>query len=468
MKKIALSGLLFLYYLLGSIIFAAQPIISNDITQLTPISIATVAQPSSTTQVIELVKQHPGPIAIAVGKYSMGGQTATENALQIDIKKLNHILHFDPQNKEITVETGTNWRQIQELIDPYNLSVKIMQSYADFTVGGSLSVNVHGRYMGQGPIILSVKQIKIVLADGTLVNASPVENSAVFYGAIGGYGAMGIITEVTLALDENTKLKRTSQLMPVSQYYAYFLKHLSNNTTAVFHNTLIYPPDYKIVRAVTYVKTEDELTITDRLQPKDQDYSRQQKQISLLSSSDLAKKLRKLYDRWQYSIKQVVWRNYEASYSVAELGAIASKDSSFVLQEYFIPIDQFHTFYPELINILRHYRVNVINISIRHAKKDSGSLLAWAKIDVFAFVIYYKQGNTKTDQHVVNMWTKELISVSLNHQGSYYLPYQIIASKEQFNKAYPEAKQFFELKKQLDPTNKFRNKLLDQYKSPTQ
>lgn len=446
-----------------SFISIAEPLISNDITHLTPITIKTIAHPTSTTEVIALVKKHTGPISIAGGKYSMGGQTATDNALQIDIKKLNHILAFDPKKKEITVETGTNWRQIQELIDPYNLSVQIMQSYADFTVGGSLSVNVHGRYVGEGPIILSVKQIKMVLADGSVLSASPTKNADIFYSAIGGYGAMGVITEATFNLTDNTLLKRTSQQMPISQYHNYFLKHINNNNNAVFHNTLIYPPDYKTVRAVTYVTTNEAPTISDRLQSKDQDYSKLHKQIALLSSSNLAKRFRKLYDRWQYSKKQVVWRNYEASYNVAELAPIATKEGSFVLQEYFIPTDQFDNFYPQLINILRKHNVNVLNISIRHAKQDSGSLLAWAKTDVFAFVIYYKQGVTSKDQQAVNRWTIELIDTAIEHQGSYYLPYQIIASQAQFEKAYPQAKQFFELKKQLDPNNKFRNKLLDRY-----
>ncbi|WP_228411791.1 FAD-binding oxidoreductase [Entomomonas moraniae] len=460
MKK---KWLFFLLLLLKHTIPLAQPIISNDITQLNPIPISDIAQPTSTADVVELIKNHTGPISIAGGKYSMGGQTATDNALQIDIKKLNHILAFDPKKKEITVETGANWRQIQELIDPYNLSVQIMQSYADFTVGGSLSVNVHGRYVGEGPIILSVKQIKMVLADGSLITASPTENPTIFYGAIGGYGAMGVITEATFNLTDNTLLKRTSQQMLITQYYDYFQKYVNNNTHAVFHNTLIYPPDYKTVRAVTYVTTNEAPTISVRLQPKDQDYSKLHKQIALLSSSNLAKRFRKLYDRWQYSKKQVVWRNYEASYNVAELAPIATKEGSFVLQEYFMPTDQFDNFYPQLINILRKHNVNVLNISIRHAKKDSGSLLAWAKTDVFAFVIYYKQGVTSKDQQAVNRWTTELIDTAIEHQGSYYLPYQIIASQAQFEKAYPKAKQFFELKKQLDPNNKFRNKLLDRY-----
>lgn len=446
-----------------SFISIAEPLISNDITHLTPITINTIAHPTSTTEVIALVKKHTVPISIAGGKYSMGGQTATDNALQIDIKKLNHILAFDPKKKEIIVETGANWRQIQELIDPYNLSVQIMQSYADFTVGGSLSVNVHGRYVGEGPIILSVKQIKMVLADGSLITSSPTENPAIFYGAIGGYGAMGVITEATFNLTNNTLLKRTSLQMPITQYHDYFQKYVNNNTHAVFHNTLIYPPDYKTVRAVTYVTTNESPTISDRLQPKDQDYSKLHKQIALLSSSNLAKRFRKLYDRWLYSKKQIVWRNYEASYNVAELAPIATKEGSFVLQEYFIPTNQFDNFYPQLITILRKHNVNVLNISIRHAKKDSGSLLAWAKTDVFAFVIYYKQGVTSKDQQAVNKWTTELIDTVIEHQGSYYLPYQIIASQAQFEKAYPQAKQFFELKKQLDPSNKFRNKLLERY-----
>jgi hypothetical protein len=42
--------------------------------------------------------------------------------------------------------------------------------------------------------------------------------------------------------------------------------------------------------------------------------------------------------------------------------------------------------------------------------------------------------------------------------GSYYLPYQILATEEQFEAAYPRAGEFFELKRRVDPFNKFRNR----------
>jgi len=116
-----------------------------------------------------------------------------------------------------------------------------------------------------------------------------------------------------------------------------------------------------------------------------------------------------------------------------------------------------------MAGILNRHEVNTINVSIRHATQDSGTLLAWAKTEVFAFVLYYKQGTTDPDRRAVGIWTRELIDAATALGGAYYLPYQIHATERQFRAAYPRADAFFALKKKLDPTNKFRNKLWDAY-----
>jgi len=74
---------------------------------------------------------------------------------------------------------------IQQYIDEHDLSIKIMQTYANFTVGGALSVNAHGRYMGMGPVVLSVRSIDIVLADGSLIHATKTKNQEIFFGEEG-------------------------------------------------------------------------------------------------------------------------------------------------------------------------------------------------------------------------------------------------------------------------------------------
>ena len=154
-----------------------SPLVVNDVSQLNPIRVSRVITPKTTEEIVDAVTRHAGPISIGGARHSMGGQIATPAALHIDMRGFDRILSFSPAEKTITVQAGTRWRQIQEHIDPVNLSVAIMQSYANFTVGGSLSVNVHGRYVGLGPIILSVKAVKVVLADGSLVEATPVRNT---------------------------------------------------------------------------------------------------------------------------------------------------------------------------------------------------------------------------------------------------------------------------------------------------
>jgi FAD/FMN-containing dehydrogenase len=444
----------------------APPIV-NDVTRLNPIQVADVITPVSVDEIVDAVKTHSGPISIGGGRYSMGGQTATEGALQIDMRRLNRVLAFDPVTKTITVQAGIRWRDIQEQIDHANLSVKIMQTYANFTVGGSMSVNVHGRYVGLGPLVLSVRSFKIVLADGSVVEASPSQNSQIFYGAIGGYGGLGVIVEATLDLSDNVRVKRHNVRMPVTEYAAYFMKHVRDSVGVVFHNADIYPPAFERVNAVSYVQTNEPVTVPDRLVPADKSYRLDRFVYGVMSDWPFGKGIRQyVVDPLLFRTDPVEWRNYEASYDVAELEPRSRDASTYVLQEYFVPVERFDAFVPKMRAVFRSRHVNVINVSIRHARPDPGTLLAWAPREMFAFVVYYKQGTTVPDRRAVGAWTRELIDSVLSVGGTYYLPYQPWATEAQFARAYPRAPEFFALKQQLDPTDKFRNTLWDKYYLP--
>jgi FAD/FMN-containing dehydrogenase len=342
-----------------------------------------------------------------------------------------------------------------------------MQTYSNFTVGGSLSVNAHGRYIGQGPIVRSIRSLQVVLADGSLLEASPTHNADVFYGVIGGYGALGVITEVTLDLADNVRVKRQDQDLPIAEYRQYFFDHIRGSSSAIFHNADIYPDDYTRVKAVTYWATSDPVTVPDRLVATDQSYWRERFLFWVVSEWPLGNMIRRrILDPIRFSEAPVTWRNYEASYDVAELEPSSRIDSTYVLEEYFVPAERFDDFVPLMRGVLRRRHAHVINISIRHAAQDPGSLLAWARTEVFAFVIYYKQGTNDAARKAVTVWTRELIDSALSVGGTYYLPYQIHATQEQFLRAYPRAREFFALKQRVDPTNKFRNELWNQYYHP--
>lgn len=435
-------------------------LVVNDVTKLNPIKVATVIEPKTNHEITNAIKNSTGPISIGGGRYSMGGQTAYENSLHFDMRGFNKILEFNKAEKVITVQTGITWRDLQEYIDPHNLSVRIMQTYANFTVGGSLSVNVHGRYMGEGPLIRSIQSIKIILANGEEKTADRNMNSELFYSAIGGYGGVGVITEATLSLTDNIKIERKTIRLSTEEYLKNFKKNVRNNPEIVFHNGDIYPPNYDQVLDVGWYKTDKALTIDDRLIKKNDDYKWLPRALNFVADYDFGKSIRRnIIDPMFYNKERVVWRNWEASYDVAELGKINTKDKSYILREYFVPVDSFHAFIPKMKKIFNENDVNIINVSIRHAFAEPDNYLSWAREEVFAFVVYYRQGTDQEAMKKVHKWSIEMIDAVIQSGGTYYLPYQIFATPEQFKKGYPNSLKFFEVKKKVDPENRFRNQL---------
>jgi len=438
--------------------------IVNDVTQINPVLVARVENPKTVEELQSIIKMSDRSICIGGGRFSMGGQTASEGSIHIDMRHLNNVIEFSSENKTIKVQAGIRWCDIQQYIDKYDLSVKIMQTYANFTVGGALSVNCHGRYIGLGSVILSVKSLDVILASGEFVHTSEKERPELFFATIGCYNALAVIVQVELDLEENVAVKRSHKKMPSEAYKKYFFENIRENKDIVFHNGDIYPPNYKNVRAVSWIKTKEKPTVKTRLMPLAAAYPIERYFIETFSKSHFGKWRREfIIDPIVFASKRIHWRNYEAGYDVLELEPESRKRNTYVLQEYFISVKKFNEFSASMSEIFTRYKVNVINVSIRHAKTDSGSLLAWAKDEVFAFVVWYKQGTSEMDKNKVAVWTRELIDISVSLNGSYYLPYQPHATKEQFHKAYPKAEKLFELKKQLDPTFKFRNVIWDTY-----
>jgi FAD/FMN-containing dehydrogenase len=439
----------------------------NDITLMNPTHVARVIAPTSVEEVSAALRSTTGPVSIGGGRFSQGGQVSYPDSVHLDMRALKRVLSLDVAGKRITVEPGITWREIQEIIDPHDLSIKIMQTYSNFTVGGSLSVNVHGRYIGEGPLVRSVESIKLVLADGSVVQASPTENPELFFGAVGGYGGIGVIVEATLQLADDVRIERRTTVMPVTDYRAHFARNIRDDRDVIFHNADLYPPDFTEARDVSWFRTDKPTTIEDRVIPAGEEYVWQPRLADLIASYDSGKWLRQhVIEPLYYMQDRIAWRNWEASYDVAELEPASREDYTYGLREYFIPVARFDEFVARMREIFQKHDANIINVSVRHALPDSGTLLAWADEEVFAFVVYYRQGRGVADVAAVREWSVEMIDAATALGGAYYLPYQVFESPEQFSAAYPRSQEYFALKARVDPDNRFRNRLWQQLYPP--
>lgn len=435
----------------------------ENITRLYAVEVARVAVPATTQEVADEVRKWTGKIAIGGGRYSMGGQVAIAGGLHLDMRKMNRLLSLDRKRKIAKVQAGMRWRDLQDVLDAVDLSVKSMQSYSNFTVGGAVSVNAHGRYIDTGPVGSTVRHLKIVMADGAVIDASPTLNQELFRAAIGGYGAVGVITEVELDLADNVRLERVVKPVALKDYPDHFARQ-KRSGDYVFHNADLSPPHFNAPVSISWRKTGKPLTEKERLVPRGASYELSKNVIFLMTEVPMAELLIKsVVHPLRYAGQKVKWRNHEASLDLAELEPESRTHSTYVLQEYFVPVRHFEAYVKEMAATIRRHKAQVLNVSVRHAMADPVPLLPWATEEVFSFVVYFKQGTSAGAREFVAHWTRAMIDVALRYQGRYYLPYQLHASRKQFAQAYPEAEAFREIKRKADPTGKFSNELWAKY-----
>jgi FAD/FMN-containing dehydrogenase len=439
--------------------------IVEDAGKLLPTKMKVVAASSSTKELQQWMKEtnrKDETIAIAGMQHSQGGQTLYPNGTLLDMKSYNKILNFQPKKKKITVQSGATWADIQTKINPYGLSLKVMQSQNIFTVGGSLSVNVHGRDIRYGSLVDTVESFRLLKADGEIINVSQTENSEWFPYVIGGYGLFGVILDVTLQLADDELYRHRSVEMDYSNYTSYFKEEVKNDRSVRMHlaRLSVAPESFlKEMYVTDYVFADDQRRLTEYEDLKKETIVALPKFILGLSRySDTGKNL--LWDtQKEYFIKND--GKYESRNNVmrsdSEFMEYENPNRTEVLQEYFIPVNHFRVYVDDLRSLLKKENLNLLNITIRYVEHDENAVLSYAKDNMFALVLLINQGRSNQEIKKTEQVVQQMIDITLKHDGSYYLPYYSYPSKQQLHEAYPRIDEFFEKKRELDPDERFNN-----------
>lgn len=144
----------------------------------------------------------------------MGGQSLARGgvAASLTLPKCEP----DTAARVYRVRAGTRWHHVIGVLDPLGFSVAVMQSNSDFSVGGTLSVNAHSWPVPYGPFGTTVRVVRLMLADGTVVTCSRTENAELFSLVIGGYGLFGIVLDADIEMADNALLTPTFERMPAA------------------------------------------------------------------------------------------------------------------------------------------------------------------------------------------------------------------------------------------------------------
>src|SRR6267378_8597455 len=163
----------------------------NDVhSQLNRTRVRELLRPHTRDELAEIVRSASRkglPISVSGCRHSMGGQQFATDSLCIDTRSLDRVISFDQERGLIEAEVGIQWpKLIRTYLDAQRDNAKqwgIAQKQTGantFTLGGSLSSNVHGRGLAMKPLISNVESFTLINPEGKTVPCSRSENDELF------------------------------------------------------------------------------------------------------------------------------------------------------------------------------------------------------------------------------------------------------------------------------------------------
>lgn len=132
---------------------------------------------------------------------SYADQSTNTGHRVLRLEKMNHFIAFDQQTGILECEAGTSLDEIIEVLTPRGWFPMITPGTKYITIGGAIANDIHGKaHHADGSFVNCVYDFTILLADGSVVNASRDENADLFWANFGGLGLLGVILTVRLQL----------------------------------------------------------------------------------------------------------------------------------------------------------------------------------------------------------------------------------------------------------------------------
>lgn len=456
----------------------------NDVSCLNKTHVYGVVKVTSEKDISDALlfaKQSGVKVSMAGVRHSMGGHAIARNGVILDMLTFNTI-SLNEETKTVTVQAGATWHDIQKVLHP-KYAVKAMQSSDIFSVGGSISVNAHGMDHQAGAVATSIKSLRLMKADGSIVTVSPTQNEELFRHVVGGYGLFGVILDVELEIVDNTIYDFQHQVISYTDFPNFFAKEIEHNDQlGLFYSHLSTAPHnfLKEMLLYKYVTSPDQNlqipplaegthTKLKRLVLNTSKYSWVAKELKWFAEKTLDPMLAPCtLGRSQAQGEGeacLVARNEPMHDSVPYLQNAIPNDTD-ILQEYYIPREQFVPFVDELRITLEKHHANLLNASVRIVHQEPVAL-NYAPVDMFAIVLYLNQTTDEAGNAAMKALTQELIEVTLAKKGTFFLPYQLYYTAEHVQRAYPNATDFFAAKRTYDPTELFSNEFYRRYGQAT-
>ncbi|MFD4347263.1 D-arabinono-1,4-lactone oxidase [Streptomyces coelicoflavus] len=159
-----------------------------------------VVAPASTEEVAVLVAEAAaaGRSVKAIGSGHSFSGIAVAEGVQLCPDRLTGVVRADTESGLVTVRAGMPLYRLNPILAELGLALEILGDIDRQTVAGALTTGTHGSGERFGVLATQVRELELVLADGSIVTCSATQRPDLFAAARVSLGALGVITTVTL------------------------------------------------------------------------------------------------------------------------------------------------------------------------------------------------------------------------------------------------------------------------------
>lgn len=159
------------------------------------------ATPTTEDEVVAVVKAAAAAgrrVKVVGAGHSFSALAMTDGVL-VSLDKLDRILVVDAQRGVVRVQAGKRLHAFNQTIAAHNLTLPIVGSIAEQSLGGLFATGTHGSSLVHGNLATQIVAMRIVTGTGELLALH--EGDERLAGARVNLGALGIVTDLTLKVE---------------------------------------------------------------------------------------------------------------------------------------------------------------------------------------------------------------------------------------------------------------------------
>ncbi|MFD9812668.1 D-arabinono-1,4-lactone oxidase [Streptomyces sp. NPDC059080] len=153
----------------------------------------------------------------AVGTGHSFTSVAATDGLLIRPERLCGVRDIDRDAGTVTVAAGTPLHHLNRTLAAHGLSLTNMGDVTEQTVSGATATGTHGTGRESASLAAQITALELVTADGSVLRCSAEQNAGVFAAARLGLGALGVVTELTFAVEPEFLLTAREEPMPFDE-----------------------------------------------------------------------------------------------------------------------------------------------------------------------------------------------------------------------------------------------------------